>query len=145
VTGVSTTRSDDPSRRATRNDDGRVRWALADRRPRAAHDRLQADAVFIDRPRFQQSHWDAPVAPRQPRPQVIFERRTILIARRFRMARLLDRMADGDQSVPPGLDPVKLGKAARNLRSRPKPAVISRRLDPLLESRQRLGCQRTST
>ena len=54
--------------------------------------------------------------------------------------RLLDRIADGDQSVPPALivdslNPVKLGKPARNLRSRPKPAVIRRRLDPLRESR----------
>src|SRR5258708_39382639 len=91
-------------------------------------------------PRFQQWHPDAVAAPPQPRPQAFFERRTILIARRLRVARsrLLDRIADGNQSIPPPLivdsfDPVKLGKPARNLRSRPKPAVIWRRLDPLLE------------
>jgi hypothetical protein len=68
-----------------------------------------------------------------------FKRRTIIIARRFRMAwpGLLDRITNGDQSVPPALivdgpDPVKLGKAARDLRSRPKAAVIRRRLEPLL-------------
>jgi hypothetical protein len=33
---------------------------------------------------------------------------------------------------------MKLGKPACNLRSRPKPAIIRRRLDPLLESRQRI-------
>ena len=72
----------------------------------------------------------------------------MLITRRFRMARprLLQRIADGDQSIPPalivdGLDPVKLGKPACNLRSRPKPAVIRRRLDPIPESRQSLGCE----
>ena len=50
--------------------------------------------------------------------------------------------ADGDQSVPPalivdGLDPVKLGKPARKLRSRPTQAVIRQRLEPLLD--QRIG------
>ena len=60
--------------------------------------------------------------------------------------RLLDRIADGDQSIPPalvvdGLDPVKLGKPTCNLRSRPKPAVIRRRLDPLLKSCQSIGCE----
>jgi hypothetical protein len=48
---------------------------------------------------------------------------------------------DGDQSVPPALimcslDPVELGKPARNLRSGPMPTVIRRRLDPLLKGRQ---------
>jgi len=33
------------------------------------------------------------------------------------------------------------GSSTRNLRSRPKPAVIRRRLDPLRESRQRIGCE----
>jgi hypothetical protein len=60
--------------------------------------------------------------------------------------RLMDRIADGDQSVPPALivdslHPVKLGKPARDLWSRPKLAVIRRRFDPLLESHQRIGCE----
>jgi len=33
------------------------------------------------------------------------------------------------------------GSSTRNLRSRPKPAVIRRRLDSLRESRQRIGCE----
>jgi hypothetical protein len=91
---------------------------------------------------------DAVAAPPQPRPQAFFKRRTIIIARRFRMAWpwLLDRITNGDQSVPPALivdgsDPVKLGKAARDLRSRPKATVIRRRLEPLLKRRQRIGCE----
>ena len=72
----------------------------------------------------------------------------ILFGRRIRMARprLLDRIADRDQGVPPALvvdgsHPVELRKPARNLGPRPKPAIVRWRLDPLLESRQRLGRQ----
>src|SRR5215470_10944515 len=53
-------------------------------------------------------------------------------------------MAESDQGVPPALvvdgsHPVELRKPARNLGPRPKPAIVRWHLDPLFESRQRLG------
>jgi Glucokinase len=82
-------------------------------------------------PRLQRSRPDVCTAPRQPRPRAFFERGAILLGRRIRMARprLLDRIADRDQCVPPALivdgsDPVELRKPARKLRPRPKPAIV---------------------
>ena len=61
-------------------------------------------------------------------------------------ARLLDRIADGDERVEAALlanrrEAVKLRKKTRDLRPAPQPAVVRRRLDPLLQRRESLGRQ----
>ena len=86
-------------------------------------------------------------SPRR-RAGAFFEPGTILLGRSLRMPwpRLLDRIADRDQRVPTALivhrfEPVKAGEPARDLRPGPQTAVVRRRLQPLLQRRERFWRQ----
>ena len=60
--------------------------------------------------------------------------------------RLLDRVADGDERIPTALvvhrlEPVILRQPARDLRARPHPAVVRRRLQTLFQLVERIQRQ----
>jgi len=78
---------------------------LADGRPHAADDRLQADAMLVRRPDLELRVQMLAMLGSDGALKLFFEPATVLFACRLRMprARLLDRVADGNEGVPAAL------------------------------------------